>query len=133
LTSNFLAVFTGCKRVRLLAPATRGMYPVGLDRPLCNFSRLNFDQPDSSRFPRARGFEIWEGDVRAGEMLYLPNFWWHHVLNVGLTIGVTFIWNESWARIASWQWLRVQLAQVVLPTLASWRARVLAQVFGARD
>jgi len=118
LTTNFLAVFVGCKRVRMLAPsATASLYPLGIDSPLCNFSQLNFDAPDPSRFVKARGLEIWEGDVRAGEMLYIPGLWWHHVTNVGLTIGVTFIWNQTWWQALNWQSIRMQLAHRVMPRL----------------
>lgn len=42
--------------------------------------------------------------VSAGESLYLPAGWWHHVRQTGLTIAVNY-WYDMEGRGASWVWL----------------------------
>ena len=40
------------------------------------------------------GVECWVGEVRAGEMLYLPYGWWHQVESKGECVSVTYRWDE---------------------------------------
>ena len=45
-------------------------------------AQVDFDAPDADRFPRfgeARGFEA---TLEPGELLYIPQYWFHHVENV---------------------------------------------------
>ena len=45
-------------------------------------------------------------DVKAGETLYLPAGWWHHVRQTGLTIALNW-WYDIESRGQAWVWLRL--------------------------
>jgi len=51
--------------------------------------------------PEARPYSI---TLRAGETLYLPAGWWHHVTQEGLTIALNW-WYDTEMRGMSWVWL----------------------------
>ena len=40
------------------------------------------------------GLEAWMGEVRAGEMIYLPYGWWHQVESEGECVSVTYRWDD---------------------------------------
>lgn len=45
-------------------------------------SQVDLSCPDASRFPRfddAQGFEV---ILQPGELLYIPQYWWHHIENL---------------------------------------------------
>jgi len=44
--------------------------------------------------------------VEAGETLYLPAGWWHHVRQSGLTIALNW-WYDIEPRGPAWVWLRL--------------------------
>ena len=44
---------------------------------------------------RQDGLEGWVGEVRAGEMIYLPYGWWHQVESEGECVSVTYRWDEN--------------------------------------
>jgi len=45
-------------------------------------------------------------DVKAGETLYLPAGWWHHVRQSGLSIALNW-WYDIEPRGQAWVWLRL--------------------------
>ncbi|KAI0307323.1 Clavaminate synthase-like protein [Multifurca ochricompacta] len=45
-------------------------------------------------------------DVKAGETLYLPAGWWHHVRQSGLSIALNW-WYDIEPRGSTWVWLRL--------------------------
>jgi ribosomal protein L16 Arg81 hydroxylase len=50
-------------------------------------------EPDLSRFPRFAGIEACETTLNPGDILYLPQFWWHFVMAVELAINI-----NTWVR-----------------------------------
>ena len=42
--------------------------------------------------------------VKAGETLYLPAGWWHHVRQEGFTVAVNY-WYDMEGRGMSWVWM----------------------------
>ena len=45
-----------------------------------NFSlKLDFENPDLNRFPRFSGIRGMEVALEPGEVLYIPNYWWHYI------------------------------------------------------
>jgi len=80
---NIFAQLAGRKRVVLFSPRDFGcLYPFPLHHPNDRQAQVDFDAPDASRFPRfgeARGFEA---TLSAGELLYIPQYWFHHVENL---------------------------------------------------
>eukprot|EP00731_Ephydatia_muelleri_P017553 Em0010g651a len=96
LTSNLLLIaFEGVCH----SPQVRD---TGLKGLACSFRfmvgvRVDFDEPDLERFPNFQDCEGYECTVRAGEVLYIPMYWWHYFESIPKgqeTISVTF-WYKS--------------------------------------
>jgi hypothetical protein len=93
---NLYAVVRGRKRFVMFPPAqTRLVYPYSIFSKLPNFSPIDPDAPDFARFPRLRGAEPWVADLREGDTLFIPSWWWHHVRTVESTIAVNFWWSRG--------------------------------------
>jgi mannose-6-phosphate isomerase-like protein (cupin superfamily) len=48
------------------------------------------DYPDLARFPNFKDLKGVEAIVNPGEILYIPMYWWHHVINVEDTVAINF-------------------------------------------
>eukprot|EP01116_Phalansterium_solitarium_P013552 TRINITY_DN30937_c0_g1_i1.p1 TRINITY_DN30937_c0_g1~~TRINITY_DN30937_c0_g1_i1.p1 ORF type:complete len:402 (+),score=133.98 TRINITY_DN30937_c0_g1_i1:85-1290(+) len=46
--------------------------------------------PSAARYPQFAGADCLQIDLRAGEMLYIPKLWWHHVVTEEPSISVNF-------------------------------------------
>ena len=84
LGDGTLVQLKGAKTVTLFPPAaTAGLYPFPLAKGPINpwFSQVDIARPDFRRFPRLRQALKRRLDVRleAGEVLFIPAFWWHEV------------------------------------------------------
>lgn len=54
---------------------------------------MDLDNPDFDRFPNFRQVESLEAIVNPGDILYIPMYWWHHVINSEDTIAINF-WHK---------------------------------------
>jgi len=54
-------------------------------------------------------------DVKAGETLYLPAGWWHHVRQTGVSIALNW-WYDIEPRGSAWVWLRLLRGVAVAAT-----------------
>jgi hypothetical protein len=66
-------------------PANRSVYKFSYYRP---------NEPDFERFPMARHMDYYETVLNAGDVLYNPPYYWHHVMNPVSSIGVGFRWGN---------------------------------------
>jgi lysine-specific demethylase 8 len=57
-----------------------------------NYSNVDIDAPDYERYPRFKGVNALEAEIRSGDTLYIPSFWWHRVHTVSTSIAVTHFW-----------------------------------------
>ena len=57
-------------------------------------SAFDPEYPDFDAFPNAKYLQTWECELKAGDVLYNPPSWWHHVSNSNNTIGVGFRWSS---------------------------------------
>uniref|UniRef100_A0A7S0HV28 JmjC domain-containing protein n=1 Tax=Hanusia phi TaxID=3032 RepID=A0A7S0HV28_9CRYP len=123
---NFFCQLQGRKQVILFSPSEWAkMYPFPLhhacDRqsmvdvfrmawPALDNNGNYFGQmPSHDRmlfpnFERASGYEA---IVHPGEMLYIPSYWWHHVINLEETVSLTF-----WFKCPPVGDLRLPISQV---------------------
>ena len=111
---NLNAQIRGAKRCWLFAPrALDCFYPFELDArlPAHNCSRVNVESPDLARFPRFAAAECLEGELREGDLLFIPAFWFHTFLHTGaFNANVNFWWRPE--RLAlhpvsqRWLWLK---------------------------
>jgi len=95
--SATLCMLHGMKKVRLFAPDQTPYlyrYPAGSATP--NVSRTQEKDPDPDRFPEFAKARFHEVEVHAGELLFIPIYWWHSIENVGLSISTVFFWTNGW-------------------------------------
>lgn len=120
VTDNLMCVLRGAKRVLLVSPGHfRRLYPLSCWTAGNYASQVDvFANDAQARFPRFHDLVGHEAIVEAGEMLYIPQGWWHHVVNAGITLGVTFSYNAPAWRTVLWRNTRVHLHRV-----ASWVRR----------
>jgi lysine-specific demethylase 8 len=92
---NLLAQVVGAKRVLLFSPADSPcLYPSrGV---LNNTSSVDCDAPDLDAFPRFRDAVGFAGELAAGELLYIPPLWWHHIRALEPSFSVSFWWGKHW-------------------------------------
>jgi len=91
---NFFAQLQGEKRFILFPPSQFGcLYPHPVYHPHDRQSQIDFDNIDLTRFPKFDRVQGVEAVVKPGDVLYIPNYWWHHVesrLHAEPTISLTF-------------------------------------------
>eukprot|EP00049_Salpingoeca_infusionum_P007797 m.126268 g.126268 ORF g.126268 m.126268 type:complete len:832 (-) comp13825_c0_seq1:10-2505(-) len=77
---NVFVQLAGSKRFTFFPPsASKMLSPFPRIHPLWHKSKVDFDNPDLSQFPfysHAEGFTV---EVEAGDLLYIPPYYWHHV------------------------------------------------------
>mmetsp|Transcript_22324 Transcript_22324/g.75146 ORF Transcript_22324/g.75146 Transcript_22324/m.75146 type:complete len:446 (-) Transcript_22324:374-1711(-) len=93
---NLLAQLVGRKRVLLFPPeAWRQLYPYPRCHPHDRQTLLDFAAPDLGRFPRFAEARPLEAVLGPGDVLYIPQYWWHYVENLdAATVSVTF-WHKD--------------------------------------
>ena len=78
--SNFFTQLVGRKRLLLFPPEQwPHVYPYPCTHPMDSYAMVDVEAPDLERFPslaRAKGLEC---TLNAGDVLWLPSFWFHHV------------------------------------------------------
>ena len=99
-TENLFAQVHGSKRFILFSPQdTDSLYPFSLAAAMPHLSHVDASAPDLARFPAFAKAMALEADLQAGDVLYLPPFWWHQVIAPAFSISVNFWWKPSLAAI----------------------------------
>jgi [protein]-arginine 3-hydroxylase / protease len=85
-----LSLVRGQKDFWLFAPEDfASLYPNELsDFPAINRSQVDVFEPDLERFPRFRDVVPRHVRLVAGDMLFVPPYWWHYVRNLAVSIAV---------------------------------------------
>ncbi|KAF6208048.1 hypothetical protein GE061_016498 [Apolygus lucorum] len=95
---NLFAQVRGYKRILLFPPEQFGcLYPHPAWHPHDRQSQVDFDDPDLAKYPKFAEASASEAIVGPGDVLYIPNYWWHHVESLmkgGYTVSVNF-WYKS--------------------------------------
>ena len=92
-------VVRGAKRFVCFQPGVRSYYPYSWRTTAPFISRVDAANPDYDRYPRFRRARPVEFEVREGEILYLPAFWWHQVWSLSpMNISVNFVWFAKSAK-----------------------------------
>lgn len=86
LTNNFMAQVRGRKRIRMIPP-TR--LPQIYNFRHC-FSQIDLANIDYERFPDFRNVPILDFMLEAGDLLFLPVGYWHHVTGMEISITMTY-------------------------------------------
>uniref|UniRef100_A0A7N2KK64 JmjC domain-containing protein n=1 Tax=Quercus lobata TaxID=97700 RepID=A0A7N2KK64_QUELO len=95
---NLLCVVAGCKQVVLWPlSATPMLYPLPIYGEASNHSSVALENPDFSTYPRAKcAMEHSQKVVlHAGDVLFIPEGWFHQVDSDDMTIAINFWWRSN--------------------------------------
>jgi hypothetical protein len=96
---TFHWVIRGAKRFLCYPPGVTRYYPYPTDSDAPFISQVDPDDPRPRDFPRFRAAVPTEFTLHAGEILYLPAFWWHQVYSrETFNLSLNFVWFASTAR-----------------------------------
>jgi lysine-specific demethylase 8 len=110
-SENLLGLIRGRKRIVLFDYSDADdLYMFSALDPdaMCFHSPLNLDDIDYQRYPRARRPKYYRTTLEAGEMLYIPRYWWHAVRSEGFNIAANY-WYAKPTPAAPWEsvpWVR---------------------------
>jgi hypothetical protein len=89
LPDNLVAIIRGRKRFLLFEPDQgKNLYRSPLLSSTPHLARVDLASPDVVRFPRLRFARGWEATVEQGDLLYIPERFWHWARAVEDTLSV---------------------------------------------
>ncbi len=99
--SAMLFCIHGTKIVRLFAPdQTPNLYKVegrNFSNVLVSSVGENSYAYDSAQYPNFADAEYVEYEVNAGQVLFIPIYWWHSIQNLeDISLTAVYFWNQSW-------------------------------------
>lgn len=98
---NFTTHIRGSKTWKIFAPAdSKKLYSYPRLSQMGHFTKLHTEQDmvDFERFPRLRETVCWETIVRPGEIIYIPEYWWHSVSSADETVSLHFFFKTTYLR-----------------------------------
>jgi lysine-specific demethylase 8 len=107
---NLNAQVTGHKQCWLYAPeelARLHPFPLGGENPAHNCSMIDLERPRDEFAGDLAAVTAWHAELRAGDLLFIPAWWFHSFLHLGeLNSNVNFWWRPerpSWNVVAARQ------------------------------
>jgi hypothetical protein len=101
LPENLYVMVNGVKRITLFKPSD-SVYPNSRLSNLPNHSQIDAEQPNFEKFPKLINAQPYVVDLKAGETLFIPSFWWHHLRNLEPSFAVNFWWSQGWKLPIAW-------------------------------
>ena len=101
LFENLYTMVKGKKTITLFEPSAP-VYPNSRFSRLPNHAQVDPLKPDYNRFPDFKNAQPYIVELSAGETLFLPSFWWHHLKNEEESIAVSFWWAHGWKLPIAW-------------------------------
>jgi hypothetical protein len=93
LPENLYAQISGRKRFLLLERGlTRMVHRHSFHSGVPNYSPVDAEAPDLSRFPRFRDAPLLRADLEPGDLLYIPSMWWHQARSLTTSMAVNLWW-----------------------------------------
>jgi Cupin-like domain len=90
-SNNFLCQVSGTKRLILFDPnQSDRLYPFPETSRIPHLAQIDIDNPDFDKFPKSKYAASIEATVNAGDMIFIPRYWWHQVYSVSTSISVNF-------------------------------------------
>lgn len=91
---NILAQVFGAKQIILFSPKdSEYLYPHDTQL-LSNTAQVDPVEPNLTEFPNFTKAKMYKCLLEAGEMLFIPRKWWHHVTSLEKSFSVNFWWGE---------------------------------------
>lgn len=118
--NNLFVQVWGAKRFTIFDPGQSDrLYPFPVTARFHHISHVDVERPDLARYPRFAQAEALECELRPGDLLFLPAFFWHHVRSLDTTISVNFWWAPRFEQCMVPPCLRVLRAMYTRDRLAS--------------
>ncbi len=93
LPENLYAQIGGRKHFLLLDRRhTRMVYRHAFYSGVPNYSPVDAEQPDLTRFPRFRDAPLLRAVVEPGDLLYIPSLWWHQARTLSTSMSINLWW-----------------------------------------
>lgn len=93
--NNFFIQLYGTKKFWLADPMQfNNIYPNSCFSKAAYMSKVNLYTPDNIKYPKFSKVNFIDFTIEAGEMLFLPAYWWHQVYSVDTTVSMN-IWCSS--------------------------------------
>jgi hypothetical protein len=93
MANNLFGQLHGRKRFLLFHPNdSRRLYPRDARAKHHNLSDVDAERPDLGRHPLFADARPWTCEVGAGDLLFLPAFWWHQVRSLDAGVSVSVWW-----------------------------------------
>ena len=93
MTHNVVAQVVGRRRVLLFGPEqTEDLHPFPRRTLNWHHSQVHVEAPDHARFPRYKNARPIEVELSRGEMLFIPQGFWHRFETLERAIAVNFFW-----------------------------------------
>jgi hypothetical protein len=97
LTNNFIAQVRGRKRLKVLPAADVGRL-YNHQHVFSEIADIEDPNLDLAKYSRLVGARLYEVELAAGEILYLPVGWWHQVTSLEFSVTMTytnFLWPND--------------------------------------
>jgi hypothetical protein len=138
--SNIACVVAGRRRFTLFPPEQLvNLYPGPLDKTIAGapVSMVNLEAPDFGRYPRfAEALKYAQtAELEAGDAIYIPYFWWHHVRSLSpFNVLVNYWWDALPAGLGKPIYALMHgllsLRDLAPPSQRGWKAMFDYYVFG---
>lgn len=91
---NILCVLHGAKTLLLISPLySHEVYAD--DTQILGVSMINPLAVDFDQYPRAKNIRYEIAHINAGDLIYIPQFWWHHVISYSGRQQAVALWWKS--------------------------------------
>jgi Cupin-like domain len=125
------------KKEIILFPSTQldELYPRSAWDYMSNFSRVEIEKPDLSRYPRFSHATPMRAILEPGDFIYIPIYWWHQFRTLEASLNVNFWWQARadqalrrhglryWPRMARDLYLPRTIWRTVVDSIGSLVAR----------
>jgi len=111
------------------------LYPRSAWDYMSNFSRVEIEKPDLSRYPRFSCATPFRAILEPGDFIYIPIYWWHQFRSLEASLNVNFWWQARvdqalrrqglhyWPRMAKDRYLHRAIWQTFVDPIRSFFAR----------
>lgn len=124
--NRLVAQLQGRRHFLLFAPRDSGrLYRHPLWRPDARFSRVDVIEPDFTRFPRFEDAMPMCCTLEAGDVLFVPAFWWRETHCPQACVAVSLCWKPDWKALLHYRQFHWELASSALGRLVGVRERAL--------
>lgn len=120
ITCNLFVMLQGEKHWRLYPAHMSPLLKPAAKRTVFHSSAFNFKKPDSKEYPLAKYLSGFDAFLKAGDILFVPPYMWHHVCNTTPSIAFGYRYNNYPSALRSSKTL--SLSRVLANDPPLWRS-----------